>query len=100
MESHMPLIWPYVLALLLASIEHRRWRSISSCIRDSTKRFLYGMILAGTDDLDENVVLQKQLMNLLSREQFLLRKWRFNKKEILQHLNTENKYDELLVKDQ
>lgn len=54
-------------------------------------------VLTGSDNLSEAIALQRQLMTLLSKEQFPLRKWRSNNEEILQHLAEESKADDLLV---
>lgn len=54
-------------------------------------------VISGSDTLKEAIALQKQLMVLLSMGQFPPKKWRSNKEEILQHLEEDNKSDELLV---
>jgi len=56
-------------------------------------------VLTGSEDLAEAIALQKQLIILLERGQFPLRKWRSNREEILQHLTTDNKSEELLILD-
>ncbi|XP_018359703.1 PREDICTED: uncharacterized protein LOC108758956 [Trachymyrmex cornetzi] len=54
-------------------------------------------VITGSDDLEETIMLQKQLMTLLGKGQFPLRKWRANNEKILQHLTVDSKADELLV---
>jgi len=56
-------------------------------------------VLTGSEDLAEAIALQRQLMTLLGRGQFPLRKWRSNCKEVLQHLMTDSKSEELLILD-
>jgi len=56
-------------------------------------------VLTGSGDLAEAIVLQRQLMTLLGRGQFPLRKWRSNCEEVLQHLTTDSKSEELLILD-
>lgn len=88
---------PYFAMRCLKQLAREEGASVPLAQRALISDFYMDDVITGSDNLEKTISLQKQLMVLLAKGQFHLRKWRSNDDRTLNHLLEESKTEDMLV---